>query len=304
MTGSTSGHARGTMAGAVVLCTVALAAAGCGEPDAERPSLTGGGVSVGASGPQGYDGPLWTEMAEDGPDSDPKVLGGAATRALECDGPPYFGGNDVGDGWGSPAGGRSAEEGLRRFLGEAYNAVPTSGYRVEKEEGGRTLFAVGDAEGRTKAAVIVAKDRPKRAGWGMETFAVCDPAELPAKYDAEMGVQVWTDAKGARVPVASVRGRLGNDHCDWQDVLFLTLGEGERGAEAPQYVRDEHGKLDEGMVNGPFDPDAELPADARDTGFRRDGGELWLAADGKSAYVRSADGVERWPGTPHPVACR
>ncbi len=55
---------------------------------------------------------------------------------------------------------------------------PDHGYRVERAERDRVLYSY-DVDGRTKVAVVVAKDQRDRPGWGPETNASCDPAELP-----------------------------------------------------------------------------------------------------------------------------
>jgi hypothetical protein len=47
-------------------------------------------------------------------------------------------------------------------------------------------------------------------------------------------------------------------------------------------------------VAHPFDPDAKLPADAADTGYRSEAGELWVVPDG-DAYLVAPDRTERWP---------
>ena len=47
-------------------------------------------------------------------------------------------------------------------------------------------------------------------GWGVTSYAVCDPAEWPPDKSDEPGIQVWTNADGDRVPtslVHSVAGR-------------------------------------------------------------------------------------------------
>ena len=54
-----------------------------------------------------------------------------------------------------------------------------------------------------------------------------------------LGIQVWHDASGNRVPVATIESRPGAEHCDWQDITFLTLhtANGEQ-----QYLRDTTGE--------------------------------------------------------------
>ncbi|MER6458536.1 hypothetical protein ABT270_38945 [Streptomyces sp900105245] len=81
---------------------------------------------------------------------------------------------------------------------------PDHGYRAERREADRALYSV-DVKGRTKVAVVVAKDQKDRPGWGPpETNAACDPAELPA-------AQGWCGRRtGAGEPAGKLR--------------FLTLG--------------------------------------------------------------------------------
>ena len=43
-----------------------------------------------------------------------------------------------------------------------------------------------------------------------------------------------------------------------------------------------------GLLRTTFSADAKLPADATDTGWGRDGRQLWIAADGEAAYLVSA----------------
>ncbi|MFF7970081.1 hypothetical protein [Streptomyces sp. NPDC007905] len=66
---------------------------------------------------------------------------------------------------------------------------PDRGYRVERQEADRVLYSF-DVKGRPKVAVVVAKDQKHRPGWGPETNASCDPAELPARYAAAQGWEV------------------------------------------------------------------------------------------------------------------
>ena len=52
--------------------------------------------------------------------------------------------------------------------------------------------------------------------------------------------------------------------------------------------------------------DASLPGDAEDTGFHRDGRELWLVPSREAAYLVDLDDpadVERWPASTQPIGC-
>jgi hypothetical protein len=55
-----------------------------------------------------------------------------------------------------------------------------------------------------------------------------------------------------------------------------------------------------------YDGDAELPADAEDSGYRNGGRQLWLVPDREAAYLVAEDDpadVERWPAAREVMAC-
>lgn len=131
-------------------------------------------------------------------------------------------------------------------------------------------------------------------GWYVEAHARCDFSEFPEETarTAFGTYGVWTDADGTPVPVAKVYSAPGPEHCDWQRMTFLHLDDPTRRARS--YVEDpERDLLD--VVAGPYLDDVPLPADARDTGWEREGRHLWLSADGRYAYVGSAGSVDGWP---------
>jgi hypothetical protein len=229
-----------------------------------------------------------------------RIESGAAGRALECDGEIYSGGGGPG-GWGENDGGDTPEEGLEAYFDIEQPGVPRSGYRVEREEKGRVLFSY-DVGGRTKVAVIVAEDRKNAPGWGPETSASCDPAELPASFTDSQGYEIWTDGKGTRVPVTVVHSSEGAEHCDWQKAHFLSAGD-DAGGRGELYARDPDGVLPDTMLTAPYDGDARMPEDARSTGYRLGDRELWFTKDKAKAYVRTPDGVEAWPRVKEGMGC-
>ena len=90
-----------------------------------------------------------------------------------------------------------AEEGLGSF-------VPTTGYRVERAERGRVLMS-WDADGRTRVAVVLSDaigDVDGREGWGVEVWATCDLVDLPEEIAERLGIGIWTDRSGRRVPAS------------------------------------------------------------------------------------------------------
>lgn len=82
----------------------------------------------------------------------------------------------------------------------------------------------------------------------------------------------------------------GSSHCGWQDITFLTYG--------ARYVRDTTGRF-EGSTPVSYAEGIELPALARDTGWRDGDRELWVGPEGAtgptSVFVVDGDEIERWP---------
>jgi hypothetical protein len=280
--------------GALVLVVTTLLLAGCGSSTV---------VVQGDPVPTPYEGPM--SLPIDHRD-EATVLerSGAAGRALECVGDPYNGGGaDYDSGLASVQ--DTAAAALANLLAEDFvGDVPRDGYRIEREANGRALFSF-DVVDRTKVAFIASesvKDFNGDQGWGVEAWAECDPAELPPSVTDALGIDVWEDTSGRRVPVTRIRSFQGAVHCNWQDITFLHLGPDPEGQE---YVRDRHGEFAE-QLRTTYDGSATLPPDATDTGFRRDGRELWLDANQNAAYLlslRDSTDVERWPASQEPIRC-
>lgn len=238
---------------------------------------------------------LFEQPVADAPD--PVDRAGAAANYVECRYGISQGGWSVDFG---PSGSGSDPDGaLARFLDSAHFALPARGFVAQGQDQHRVLYTYSVA-GDPKTAVIVA-DGSKvpvgvEDGWGVETFASCDPAEFDPSIDDQLAVEIWLDAAGNRVPTFTITSRRGPAHCDWESVTFLRL-------EQRQYVSDPRGVLDGVEFVIPFDDDVELPADATDTGYRRDGRQLWISADGSIAYLVAGNRVEAWPSSIDPVAC-
>ncbi|MER5881725.1 MULTISPECIES: hypothetical protein [unclassified Streptomyces] len=283
---------RGIAAGVVL---AGLALAGCGGAD-----VRDGLVVKGTPPARPYTGPLHlpSEKSSGEGEPEPGEGSGAAGEALECDGAIFSGGG--GGRWSKGDGGSTPEEGLNAYFDIYVPEEPDYGYRVERREGDRVLFSF-DVKGRTKVAVVVAKDQPRRPGWGPETSASCDPSEWPASYTRSKGYEIWVDRTGHRVPTTKVISSPGAEHCDWQSAHFLDLGS---GPNSRMYVRDPEGLFGAELLNGTYDADARMPADARDTGYRYRDWSLWFAADRSTAYVRTSDGVEAWPAAADWIGCR
>jgi WD40 repeat protein len=229
---------------------------------------------------------------------------GAAGRALECRFEPYAGGSGDYVDSGLESVQEDPHAALQNWLTEEFVQLPHDGYRVEREDDGRVLLSY-DVDGETKIAVITADgitDWNGDEGWGVETWAQCDPAELPTEVSDELGIGVWHTPSGKPVPVTRIHSTAGPEHCDWQDIVFLTLGGEQRDH---LFLRDTTDKLQQWLATT-YDGRAALPQDASDSGFERDGRHLWLARDGTAAYLVSTDDpndVERWPAEKEPIGC-
>jgi hypothetical protein len=238
------------------------------------------------------------------PPYDGQLGAGAAVGALECDGKtPYWRGNGVyDDGLAKVQG--SADAALDDYMSEAGLSLfaPSDGYAIERDQGGRVLFSY-DVTGRTKVAILAAddiRDWNRDAGWGVREWAQCDPSEFPPDVTDDLNIGVWEDGSGRRVPVTRIQSFQGAEHCSWSDVTFLLLGP-EKTAD--WYVRDVKREFS-GMLHTTFSDRATLPADATDTGLRRDGRRLWLGE--KAVYLVSledAEDIERWPAAKRRIGC-
>jgi hypothetical protein len=244
-----------------------------------------------------YDGPLHAR-ADERPGA--HIGDGAASLALECTrriAASLAGSLTTG---GHLDGRRSPKAGLTEYLTKEWHPGPRDGFRVEKRGRQRVLFSY-DVGGRTRMAVVVVRDRDPKThlrGWGAEGVAWCDPSEFDPSVDALHNRQVWSDRKGNRVDTRRIVSWRGPAHCDWTAIQFLVLKAHRPGER--QFLRDPEGILAD-YVTRPYDPGARLPADAKDSGYRRAGGALWLTAT--AAYFVTADKVELWPRTKERIGC-
>jgi hypothetical protein len=133
-------------------------------------------------------------------------------------------------------------------------------------------------------------------------MARCDWAELPPELADRLGLDVWTDGSGRRVPTTRVMSSRGPEHCIWQDMTFLSLDGGDLDG-GQTYVELPHRGLYPDYFAVPYARTADLPADARDAGYEHDGQHLWLAPDQSRAFVGTHDSVAVWPRTIQPLGC-
>lgn len=120
----------------------------------------------------------------------------------------------------------------------------------------------------------------------------------------------WTTANGGcLVRIDVVGDSPGPAHCGYQAARFITTGVpiGRRytnDLDDATYVRDPENVLGDPAVASAFDPQAELPPGAIDTGLRQQATELWVDPKNQSAiYLVAGASVERWPLDPSPPGC-
>ncbi|MGQ0845408.1 MAG: hypothetical protein ACT4QF_14885 [Sporichthyaceae bacterium] len=266
---------RSTVAAAAL--TVALGLSGCGVAD--RPDA----VAQAAPAAKPYDGPL------DGKN--------AAAKALECDGKVFR--KSMGLNPDEEIESAKTPEGaLANWDGDAMpfsHPMARDGYGLAARTADRAMFTYS-FEGKVRSVAIAVKDTDPKTylkGWGVLDAAWCDPAEFPADLDATGYWEIWTDRDGKRVPTTVLHSGPGSKHCAWESATFIFL------SDRTWYVRDPEGLFvreqssAKPLLKAAYDADAELPAAAKDTGYRRDGKRLYLTEN--VAYLRYADHVEAWP---------
>lgn len=155
-----------------------------------------------------------------------------------------------------------------------------------------------------------------RQAQGSGSNRVCD-AEAGAVTDVSgepnwrrwADYRPWTTADGCLVRIDVLADRLGPDHCGFESARVIITGKpvGTRytgGDNSAEYVRDPGNVFGDRATASAFDPDAEFPTGAVDTGFRQGTTELWVDPPDRSAiYLVSEGSVERWPLDPEPTLC-
>lgn len=112
----------------------------------------------------------------------------------------------------------------------------------------------------------------------------------------------WTDSDGCMVRIDVISHHYGAAHCGWEKMESITIGRplgssiaaGSSTETMNRYVWDPQGVLPEGPIGSELNlPD--IPDTAFDTGYRRDGSELWLDETDESVLYRiSGSTVEAW----------
>jgi len=136
---------------------------------------------------------------------------------------------------------------------------------------------------------------------------VTDVATEPPSWRQSADYLPWTDREGCLLRIDVVAERPGPDHCGWERATVLVTGQplGARYTapdDSTEYVRDPDGVFGDASLTAGFDPDADLPATAVDSGYRRGDIELWHdPADPSAVWIVSPDHTERWPAGEAPL---
>ena len=133
---------------------------------------------------------------------------------------------------------------------------------------------------------------------------------------------LWRTADGTPVSPNQVHLSVGSDHCNWEDIFFLVVGEGwgvTYGGGAVmslpiEYLVDAHINTTDTTSATPttVSPDDirrfaildELPGDAVLSEFRTPGMILYWSASGDFVYVVTPEHVEQWPRLSRLPGCR
>jgi hypothetical protein len=232
---------------------------------------------------QQYDGPLYVDNGRYG----------AAGEVLECRNRATAGGFENVDVYRDGATSDSVAKAVETARSQGmFLDMPDVDLEVAKTEDDRVLLTY-TADGGVRAALVF-RDGPATEGaggdgWYRESWARCDLSEFPEDVaESYFGYQIWTGPDGEPALTTDIVSYPGPEHCDWQSMTFLSLD------NKRTYVRHPLAELRH-SVDGTFVASMELPADAVDTGYRRDGNRLWLSPSGDRAYVGRPGDVEAWP---------
>lgn len=124
-----------------------------------------------------------------------------------------------------------------------------------------------------------------------EPGSAIDLASEPSDWLQHGTYLRWTDGDGCLVRIDVISHHHGAAHCGWQSMEAITIGRPfgssiASGASAGnRYLWDPQAVL----PDGPFGVElslADMPDTALDTGYRRDGAELWRDEGNESVLYR------------------
>lgn len=122
----------------------------------------------------------------------------------------------------------------------------------------------------------------------------------------------WKITDGERPPKGTISMLTPDDHCGWESTTFLYIGIPfgsikETGRNSHLYISDPENvfanEADHFLTT--YDPDTTLPADAKYTGYIREGVEFWISDTEilSAVYMVDDEKIERWPKADPQLAC-
>jgi len=215
---------------------------------------------------------------------------------LECDGAVANIGGEVPDAFGGDAPGDSPAAALASFLGpnNPFASLPAAGYtQIHLDQNWASYAHI--FEGRSRAIIVLSDATEFRTGWLVVGLRACDASEFDPSVPLTFSVTIWTDAAGNRVSTETIRSAPGPGHCGWDSAIWLIV-------DGNLYFGDPEGVMRE-WTTTTFEPNAQLPATASDSGYRTGAWALWLDPGG-DAYMVSEGQIERWPRSVDPyIGC-
>lgn len=208
-------------------------------------------------------------------------------QALECDTRRDF--NSVRDAWAPPSGHETPEAALAEMLTDDF-VIPVRGYHELARDADSVLYGFRRS-GEVKVAIRAT--RSEMHHWIPDWLADCGLSEYGRQAEMGPGVWLWANRNDR-----TIQERRGPADCGQQSVRIIWwTTPSERRRDERIYVRDPEGRFRD-QWQAPYLRATTLPANARDTGYRRDGASLWMAPDRDSIYLKDGDRVQRWPRIP------
>ena len=134
----------------------------------------------------------------------------SAGDAVGCVGAPYARGSGNYDS-GPENVQDDARKALDDWLEQEGSQIPDVQLAETSRHGDAALFTW--TENREVLAAFVVHDDTDGLdgdrGWGVTSYAVCDPAEWPPERSDEIGIEVWSNADGDRVPTSLIHSERG-----------------------------------------------------------------------------------------------
>lgn len=161
----------------------------------------------------------------------------------------------------------------------------------------RDVVAVDERRGHTAAVVLDCAGASAIRVFPPGFFPFGAPREFldPAGWFSEW---IGPDGRPATRSDIAEHSYSAEHHCAWDGLTILSLG-GE------QYVRDAQGHFADWPFETTYAVLDEIPENATNTGFTKQGVQLWATPPGdpRAVYIAADGRVERWPAAGQPILC-